>query len=190
LKATTTNALDLSDILRAELVLAVSALDYYIHEIVRFGMLEIYLGKRAPTASLLKFNVTLEGVIQSFAKMNDVSREESKSMVEYVDWLDNEIRNRHGWHSFQRADKIAEAIRLISKDQLWQEVAENLQQSPQDIKQSLDLIVNRRNQIAHESDMDPTSIDSRWPIDEPMVEESIAFIEIIAKEISKVVYDD
>ena len=38
LKAQTTGAIDLSDILRTELVMAVSALDHYIHEIVRLGM--------------------------------------------------------------------------------------------------------------------------------------------------------
>ena len=35
LTAQTTSAVDLSDILRSALVLAVSALDYYIHEVVR-----------------------------------------------------------------------------------------------------------------------------------------------------------
>lgn len=34
-KAISTPALDLSDILRAALVLSVSALDYYVHEVVR-----------------------------------------------------------------------------------------------------------------------------------------------------------
>ncbi|MGD1703724.1 hypothetical protein [Dapis sp. BLCC M229] len=41
-RAKSTSALDLSDMLRAALVLAVSALDYYIHEIVRLRMLEIH----------------------------------------------------------------------------------------------------------------------------------------------------
>lgn len=44
--AQSTPALDLSDILRAALVLAVSALDYYIHEVVTLGMLEIHRGQR------------------------------------------------------------------------------------------------------------------------------------------------
>jgi len=35
LNSQTTSVLDLSDILRAELVLAVSALDHFIHELVR-----------------------------------------------------------------------------------------------------------------------------------------------------------
>ena len=44
LKAQASSVLDLSDMLRAALVLAVSALDYYIHEVVRIGMLEIHGG--------------------------------------------------------------------------------------------------------------------------------------------------
>lgn len=187
LKATTTDALDLSDILRAELVLAVSALDYYIHEIVRLGMQEIYIGNRTTTHAFLRFNVSLEGVLQGFTVTDFKDDGKSKSKVEYVDWLDNEIRLRHGWQSFQRAEKIAEAIRLISNEQLWQRVADYLKKDSQDIKRTLDLIVNRRNQIAHESDTDPTSMDSRWPIDESMVEESIDSIELIADAISKVV---
>lgn len=41
-KAQSTSALDFSDLLRAALVLAVSALDYYVHEVVTLGMLEIH----------------------------------------------------------------------------------------------------------------------------------------------------
>lgn len=47
INAQSTPALDLTDILRASLVLAVSALDYYIHEVVTLGMLEIHRGQRA-----------------------------------------------------------------------------------------------------------------------------------------------
>jgi hypothetical protein len=51
-KAQATGALDVSDMLRAALVLAVSALDYYVHEVVTLGMLEIHRGQRPePTSS-------------------------------------------------------------------------------------------------------------------------------------------
>lgn len=46
LDSQSTKVLDISDILRAALVLAVSALDYYVHEVVRIGMIEIHLGVR------------------------------------------------------------------------------------------------------------------------------------------------
>ena len=65
---TTTELIDVSDVLRVELVLVVSAFDYYIHEIVRYGMLEVFQGKRSPTESFKKFNISLEclqGVITS-----------------------------------------------------------------------------------------------------------------------------
>ncbi len=42
LSATTTGALDLTDILRTAIVVAVSAFDHLVHEIARIGMLEIY----------------------------------------------------------------------------------------------------------------------------------------------------
>lgn len=38
-KGQSTPALDISDILRAALVLSVSELDYYVHEVVRLGIL-------------------------------------------------------------------------------------------------------------------------------------------------------
>ena len=99
LNAQTTEAIDLSDILRSELVMAVSALDYYVHETVRLGMLEVYRGTRTETSAFLRFQISLESVRQAIsAQTSD-------------DWLDNEILQRHGWRSFQQADHIAEAIR-------------------------------------------------------------------------------
>ena len=104
--AQTTAVIDLSDILRSEMVMAVSALDYYIHEIVRLGMLEVYRGIRPETSAFLRFQISLESVRQA------VSNPTSD------DWLENEIRERHSWRSFQQADHIAEAIRLISDTKL------------------------------------------------------------------------
>lgn len=46
-KTQATGALDMSDMLRAALVLAASALDYYVHEVVTLGMLEIHRGQRS-----------------------------------------------------------------------------------------------------------------------------------------------
>ena len=171
LNAQTTPAIDLSDILRSELVMAVSALDLYIHEIVRLGMLEVYRGTRPETSAFLRFQISLEGVHQVVsAPTND-------------NWLDNEIRERHGWRSFQQADHIAEAIRLISDIRLWEQVSSYLGMPVQDIRQQLNLIADRRNKIVHEADIDPTPYDTRWPIDEVLVDDAISFIEQIVETI-------
>lgn len=171
----TTAALDFSDILRAELVLAVSALDHFVHEMVRLGMIDTYRGNRQRTPHFERFQVSISSVSQAF------------SAPANVDWLEQEIRSRHGHRSFQRYDNIADAIRLISDTNLWTEVAHTLGMNSQDIRTRLDLISNRRNQIAHEADMDPSYPNRRWPIDAQMVDTSVDFIEQITEAMYAVV---
>ena len=171
LNAQTTAVIDLSDILRSELVMVVSVLDYYIHETVRLGMLEVYRGIRPETSAFLRFQISLESVRQAVSDLTNDN------------WLDNEIRERHGWRSFQQADHIAEAIRLISNINLWEQVSNYLGMPAQEIRQQLNLIADRRNKIVHEADMNPTPYNTRWPIDEALVDDAINFIEQIAETI-------
>ncbi len=121
LKNQTTEALDLSDILRAELVMSVSAFDHYIHRVVRLGMLESYHGKRPQTSAFLKFQVSLESALQGIsAPMSD-------------DWLEKEILGHHGWQSFQRSENVAQALKLISQKKVWQEIAIQIGKPAEDI---------------------------------------------------------
>ena len=55
---------DLTDLLRSQIVLVVRALDHFIHEITRVGMLEVYSGKRPQTPAFLRFQVTMEAALQ------------------------------------------------------------------------------------------------------------------------------
>jgi hypothetical protein len=65
LEASTAGVLDITDILRASIVSAVSALDTFIHEITRIGMVEIYQNARPKTDAFGRFpshrRVTLNG---------------------------------------------------------------------------------------------------------------------------------
>jgi hypothetical protein len=99
-------------------------------------------------------------------------------------WLEDEIRERLGYQSFQQPDKIADAIRLICDKKLWNEVAARLGRDAKDIKQQLSAIVDRRNKIAHEADIDPTfGIGNRWNIDEVLVNDAVDFIEQVVESI-------
>jgi hypothetical protein len=49
---------DLTDILRAEWVYSVSAMDKLIHELVRIGMIEAFQGRRPQTAKFSSFGIT------------------------------------------------------------------------------------------------------------------------------------
>lgn len=174
LNAQTTNVLDLSDILRAEIVMAVSAFDTYIHALVRKGMLEIYNESRPPTDAFHKFQIPLRSALNALDDSDD------------DEWLNQIILEKHSWLTFQQPDKVADAIRLVSDVGLWVSVSRKLNLPPDDLKRRLQLIVERRNQIAHEADCDPTFPDERWPIDVQMVTEALDFICGLAEAINQV----
>ena len=174
LNTKTTEVIDVSDVLRAELVLVVSAFVQYVHDVVRQGMLEVFQGNRVETPAYRNFTVSLECVREAISNHST------------FDWLDNEIITRNSWKSFQQAKKVAEAIRLVSEINLWVEIANKLGKNPDDLKSTLNLIVDRRNKIAHEADMDPSYPGVRWPIDEIMVENAIKFIEEIVKTMDEI----
>ena len=169
----TTPALDSSDLLRAQIVMAVSALDHYIHEITRLGMLEVYDGSRISTPLLDKFQVSIDSV--------RAHADEGGGNA----WFESEIREKHGYLSFQHPDKIAEVIRLFSSIQLWTSVATHLNMNPGDVKTRLRVIVDRRNKIAHEADSDPSYPGARWPISENDVNSAIHFIESLCDAIHR-----
>lgn len=169
-----TKALDLSDLLRAEIVMVVSALDHYIHELSRLGMVQAYEGKRNPTPAFLKFGISLESTLLI------------KSGTSGTAWLDTEIRTKHSFLSFQHPDKIADAVRLFSDIELWNLVSQELNDKPQNVKTRINLLVDRRNKIAHEADIDPSYPGSRWPIDSKMVEEAIDFVSTVCEAIHRV----
>ena len=177
LSAQTTAALNLTDLLRSELVMIVSALDLYVHEVVRLGMLECFRGQRAHTDAFLRFQVTLGGTIQAVSmRGSDV-------------WLDEQIRDRLGHRTFQQPDDIAEAIRLISDAELWNSVAVRLQSTSRDVRDHLRLVVDRRNKIVHEADANPTygQIGILWPLNATQTDDAVAFIESVAEAVHTVV---
>lgn len=175
LLALTTAAVDSSDILRSQIVLSVSALDYYVHEITALGMVEVFERRRPPTDAYLKYRVTLGSWVSSGALPSGSS------------WFSAEVRERHSYLSFQQPDKIADAIRLISPIRLWRAVATHLTADEDSIKGQLRLIVDRRNKIAHEADIDPSYPGQRWPISENDVESTVLFLRTLCDAIHTVI---
>ncbi len=174
----TTPAVDLTDLLRSQIVLAVSAMDLYIHEITRIGMLEGYDGKRPQTKAFSRFQVAMDAVIEAIARPG---RNE---------WLESEIRKKHGYQALQHPDKIADAVRLFSSCELWPAVAAKLNLTGLEVKTQLLVIVNRRNQIVHEADWAPSSPGQpaiRWPISPADSERAVNFIVDVCEAIDDVV---
>lgn len=164
----TTNLLDLSDLYRSQIVLVVSALDHFIHSFVLEEMLEIYSGRRSTTNSFNDYPIPISSVQTGRPSMSTIA---------------SHIRQKHSWLTFQDPIKIADALRLISDKKVWEEVAPHFRISAGDLKTKLKLIVDRRNKIAHEADMDPSFPGRKWPISEQIVTETVDFISELASEI-------
>lgn len=171
----TTQALDGTDILRSQIVLSVSALDYYVHEVTRAGMINVFCERRPPTNAYLKFPVSTK-ILMSGSNGREI-----------VTLFEEEIRLKHSFLSFQQPDKIADAIRLFSECKLWDEVSVHMGMRTKDIKNQLQIIVDRRNKIAHEADLDPSYPGVRWPISVFDVDQTIDFISHICDSIQRVV---
>lgn len=163
-----TAAIDLSDFYRSLIVQVVSAFDYFIHEFVAEEMLEIYNGNRAATTHFNEYTIPLSSAIGSIP--SDA-------------FIQAHIRKKHSWLSFQEPDKVADALRLITAKKVWEEVSPHFSSSAGDLKIKLKLIIDRRNKIAHESDMNPSYPGTKWAINNNEVTDIILFIEQLCEEI-------
>jgi hypothetical protein len=153
----------------------VSALDHFIHELTLRGMMEIWHGEREATPAYLRCPVSLDVAARLAA--------ESTIGIH----LETEIRMRHSFLSFQQPDKIADAVRLFSPVELWNEVGTLLKEDPRDLKAQLKLLVERRNKIAHEADVDPSYPGQRWPIAPKDVDDALVFTERVGEAIYQLV---
>lgn len=169
----TSSIVDTSPILRSCIVLSISAIDHLIHELAIIGMCEIFNGTRVATNKYHDFNVTL-GFMSSITAVPPLITFES------------EIRRRLGWQTFQRSDKIKEAIALFNSIQLWQQVSVAMADTETNIKNRLNLIVDRRNMIAHEADIEPIYKTKRT-ISNADITGSIDFIEELGTTIYNLV---
>jgi hypothetical protein len=162
---------DLSDLLRTQIVMVVSALDHYVHEATRLGMLEIMQGIRPATPAFTRFPVRMESTLLAVAASSSSA------------WLDDAIRAAHGHLSFQDPDKIGDAFKLITAEPVWERVGAALGIPAMQVKQEMKAIVRRRNQIAHEADLDPSYPGTLWPINATDVRTAVGLIERIVESI-------
>ena len=150
------------ELLRAEWVARLGALDLYIHELVAQYMVEIFEGRRPPTAAYSRFKISTD----TLDRIRTTPTSAGASAA-----FDLEVRNQLSFLTYQDPDRIADGVRLCSPIELWNEVALKLGATPDTkvdeakrLKTELSLLVRRRNQIAHEGDLQPTPLREPWPI--------------------------
>lgn len=177
-----TPAMDLSDLYRAAYMQGVSAFDYFIHEEVRVRMLDLHVRPQSTwPRGFSRFKVPLSSV-----------RRDGSNLQDTAVLFEAEIRNQHGHLSFQHPDKVADACRLVSDVDLWVAVAAAIgttkqgRLSPaQAAKKDWGLIIDRRNLIVHEADLDPTPPRTRrYAIDKTTTDTALAKIGVVARAIA------
>jgi len=171
---------DLTDILRAEWVYSVSAMDKLIHELIRIGMIEAFQGKRTRTRKFLSFGI-------SVGTHTNITTTPITSVPPPEYWFEQEIVERHKHSSFQDPEKIADGLSLIwDEDHKWQKLATAIGIRESDLKTTLKTIIIRRNQIVHEADIDMYT-GTRNQIDKRDIDSVVPFIENLSEEIFKIV---
>jgi hypothetical protein len=86
-----------------------------------------------------------------FAMVERMHKEPMREV--FREYLEDEL----GRITYQRSQRITEGLRLVLTDtpsQIWGRIGAILAMAPDAAKTRQDLIVNRRNRIAHEADLD------------------------------------
>lgn len=143
---------DLCDLLRIQLVNAVSAFDWLMHEYVHAGIMKQLMGNAPMTPKVKGFSIDAHTYSQ-LATLNDREKYEVLSARVY-----SVLRTM----SFQSPEKIKDGLSYIWEEpRKWQLLSQECGLSEEDLRDKVKLYVERRNQIVHEADVDFSSGDRR-----------------------------
>lgn len=136
------------DLLRSQIVYAVSAFDKLMHDLIRIGMVQIFMGTRPPTGKYQSEGIS----IQFLPQLIPGSTPPPEVRFEEI------VREKLSILSFQDPIKITDGLSFFwNESQKWQQIATDLGMSDKDAKLRQKLIATRRNAIVHEADLDPVT---------------------------------
>jgi len=136
------------DLLRSQIVNAVSAFDKLMHDLIRIGMVKIFENQRPSTGKYMNETIAIQHLPTLMAG----------AIPPPAVRFENIVREKLSKLSFQDPTKIADGLSYIwDENQKWQQIALGLGMSDGDAKIKQKLIVTRRNAIVHEADLDPVN---------------------------------
>lgn len=167
----TVGRVDSSDMYRAGLVQAVSALDHYFHGVVLDRATDIMLGRSAPTGAAGKVGISFDAVRQIIAAGTPADQEIAAR---------THLSQRLSLETYQRPDDIGAALALVGIPRIWSTAFGGAANST---KVAVGLTVTRRNRIVHQSDSDPLTPGSITPLSDADALASIATLESVVAAI-------
>jgi hypothetical protein len=164
-------ALNCDDILRSALVLAVSSFDLLLHDILRLEVIYRLSVKKEVGSLRIPFNILIS---------------DERLQLEIIDQC---IRKDNSYKSFVAPDKFADCLRTLIENP-WGKIAINSDESVAAIKIQLKNVVDLRNRIAHEADVNPAYGGVElWPIYRDDVSTSIVFLRKLGKSVAASIND-
>ena len=138
--------LSFDDLLRAQIVYSVSAFDKLMHDLIRIGMVEIFMGNRPTTPQYLTETIT----ISTYSELISPTFLPKELVFEQA------IVRKLKTVSYQTPENVAKGLSYIwNESQKWQRIASNMAMDTETVKTELKLIVDQRNRIVHEADINP-----------------------------------
>lgn len=131
------------ELLRAEFVMLVSAFDCYVHDYVRERMVGAFDNPLVMSDKTREYKVSLGAMMDIMNESNPILK---------MQLLGNEIKKIESSNSYQSSTSVEHALGLIGFKKIWTSLYGKTVANAK--KKQLDLIVRRRNQIAHEADID------------------------------------
>ena len=165
------------EILRAQLVLIVSAFDCYMHDCVRIGLMGTYCGLRDNAGP---FQVSFELL---------VAIEKGETAQEKRQLLESALGKKLSEESYHSPKGVEHAMSLIGIKKIWTLLSANMHMNACDIRTQLGLIVDRRNKIVHEADYNLiTGLKS--PISISHVEAVVDFMDKCVLALDEIVFPE
>lgn len=171
------SAMDISDILRSEYVLIVSAFDCYIHDVVLQGMSDMFSGNRTESKNFADFCIPMSTVKELLATSDAMLRESIYNVS---------VKKILSKDSYQSPKSVEFALSMVNMKNIWSKVGKLIGMSTEDVKTNLGLIILRRNKIAHEADIENLVSMKKSEIDRTDVEEVIVFLNNVVLAIDKI----
>lgn len=170
-------AMDISDILRSEYVLIVSAFDCYIHDVVLQGMSDMFSGNRTECKNFTDFCIPMS-TVKKLLETSDVSVRESIYNASVKKILSKD--------SYQSPKSVEFALSMVNMKKIWSKIGKKIGMSTEDVKTNLGLIILRRNKIAHEADIENLVSMKKSEIERTDVEEVISFLDNVVLAIDEI----
>ena len=139
-------AMVVSDIMRASVVLTVSAIDAYLHGVARRYAAKAAQQNPVPPALLdmiKEWRLDPSEILELTLSEDGADRFAAKVEEHFAD------------RTLQDPSKVEQVYRILGIPDIWQDVARRLGRPKDDLCRDFAAVVKRRHRIAHEADIDP-----------------------------------